>query len=253
MCTLVILRRPDHAWPLLVAGNRDEMPDRPWSPPARHWPDRPEVLAGLDHTGDGSWFGINDHGLVAAVTNRVGSLGPQPGRRSRGELVLEALDHAEAGEAAAALVELDPRAYRGFNLFIGDPNAAYWLRHVDDGRGSIQQHALAPGLHMLTAGDLNDRSVPRIRLWLPRFAAAAAPDPDAGQWQGWEALLGSQPLAGDEEGAISAPTFRLSNGFGTLCSQLAAVPRHPGYGGARPVLRFAAGPPDHTPFEPVPL
>ena len=49
---LVILRRPGHDWPLILAANRDEMIDRPWQPPARHWPDRPEVLAGLKNLGD---------------------------------------------------------------------------------------------------------------------------------------------------------------------------------------------------------
>ena len=29
MCTLVILRRPGHRWPLIIAANRDEMADRP--------------------------------------------------------------------------------------------------------------------------------------------------------------------------------------------------------------------------------
>ncbi|MGY9055065.1 MAG: NRDE family protein, partial [Alphaproteobacteria bacterium] len=36
MCTVVILRRPGHAWPLLMAANRDEMRGRAWSPPGRH-------------------------------------------------------------------------------------------------------------------------------------------------------------------------------------------------------------------------
>ena len=76
MCTLVLLRRPGHPWPLLLAANRDEMVDRPWAPPGRHWPDRPEVVAGLDRTAGGSWLGLNDHGVVAAILNRRGSLGP---------------------------------------------------------------------------------------------------------------------------------------------------------------------------------
>ncbi len=84
MCSLIILRRPGHDWPLLLAANRDEMYQRPASPPGRHWDDRPEVVAGLDRTAGGSWLGINDHGLSAAVLNREGSLGPEPGRRSRG-------------------------------------------------------------------------------------------------------------------------------------------------------------------------
>ena len=48
MCTVVILRRPGHPWPLVFAANRDEMLDRPWRPPGRHWPERPEVVAGLE-------------------------------------------------------------------------------------------------------------------------------------------------------------------------------------------------------------
>ena len=53
MCTLIILRRPRDPWPLLLAGNRDEMPDRPWAPPARHWQDRPDLVAGFDQLAQG--------------------------------------------------------------------------------------------------------------------------------------------------------------------------------------------------------
>ena len=86
---MVILRRPGHRWPVLIGANRDEMIDRPWQPPGRHWPDRPDVVAGLDSLAGGSWLGINDWGVAAAVLNRHGSLGPASERRSRGELVLE--------------------------------------------------------------------------------------------------------------------------------------------------------------------
>ena len=108
MCTVIVLRRPEEAWPLLLAANRDEIPSRPWEPPGRHWPDRSDVVAGYDCLGEGSWLGVNDMGVVAAVLNRSGSLGPTTDRRSRGELVLEALDHAEAGAAARALCDLFP-------------------------------------------------------------------------------------------------------------------------------------------------
>src|SRR5260370_12365954 len=130
MCTLVILRRPDHRWPVLIGGNRHEMIDRPWQPPGRHWPDRPEVFAGLDTLAGGSWLGINDWGVAAAVLNRHGSLGPAPDRRSRGELVLEALDHADAAAAARALADLHPDAYRTFNLIVADDPHGFWLRHA---------------------------------------------------------------------------------------------------------------------------
>ncbi|MCH8086652.1 MAG: NRDE family protein [Chloroflexi bacterium] len=95
MCTLVILSRPGHRWPLIVGANREEMADRPWAPPGRHWPDRDQVVAGQDLEAGGSWLGINDFGVVAGIMNRRGSLGPKTDKRSRGELVLEALDHAD--------------------------------------------------------------------------------------------------------------------------------------------------------------
>src|SRR5216683_3255179 len=129
MCTLVILRRPEHAWPVVIGANRDEMIDRPAMPPGRHWPDRTEVVGGLDLQAGGSWLGVNDWGVAAAILNRHGSLGPAAGLRSRGELVLEALDHADAVAAAAALSHLEPAAYRTFNLIVADNRDAFWLRH----------------------------------------------------------------------------------------------------------------------------
>ena len=91
MCILIVLRRPSHSWPVLIAANRDEMQDRPWLAPARHWPDRPEVTAGMDKLAGGSWLGVNDHGVTAAILNRTDSLGPAPGKRSRGEIGLMSL------------------------------------------------------------------------------------------------------------------------------------------------------------------
>lgn len=118
--------------------------------------------------GAGSWLGVNDHGVVAAVMNREGPLGPAPRMRSRGELVLEAVDHAAAGEAVRALVDLDPRAYRAFNLLLGDPISAHWLRSPGQG-AAVEALAILPGLHMLTARELDDPQVPRIQTYLPRF------------------------------------------------------------------------------------
>ena len=74
MCTVVILRQPDHPWPVIIAANRDEMASRLWRPPARHWEDQPHVVAGIDEEAGGTWMGLNDDGLFAAVLNRPGSV-----------------------------------------------------------------------------------------------------------------------------------------------------------------------------------
>ena len=248
MCSLVILRRPDHDWPLLVAANRDELTDRPSRPPARHWPDRPEVVAGLDMEADGSWLGLNGHGLVAAVLNRQGTLGPLVGRRSRGELVLEALDHAEAGEAAGALADLSPDAYRPFNLVIADPKRAYWLRHGGD--GEIRVHPIPTGLHMLTAVELDDSDDPRIRGFLPLFRNAPVPQPEVGDWSAWIALLKRRDAAfGSEPSAAMNLDLGLDGRrFATVSSSLIAVPRYPGFGPG-PHYLHADGAPDKAAFQ----
>ena len=69
MCTVVILRRPGHDWPVLIGANRDEMAGRPWEPPGRHWLDRENVVAGIDLLAGGTWMGMNDEGVVACILN----------------------------------------------------------------------------------------------------------------------------------------------------------------------------------------
>jgi hypothetical protein len=262
MCTLVILRRPDHPWPVVLAANRDEMIDRPWAAPGRHWPDRPEVVAGLDRTAGGSWLGLNDDGVVAAVLNRRGSLGPAPGKRSRGELVLEALDHADALSAAEALGELNPQAYRSFNMVVADNRDAYWLRNRGEADTRVIEVAPVPtGLSMLTAYDLNDPQSPRTARHLDDFRAAAIPDPEAanpegGDWAAWQALL-----ARSAPGSEAAMTVE-RGGFQTVCASLLALPAPPqtarevlsnplSGNRRRPLWLFAPGRPDRHPFTPL--
>ncbi len=243
MCTVVILRRPGAPWPVIVAANRDELAGRPWQAPGRHWPDRPEVIAGLDVLAGGSWLGINDHGLMACILNRHGTLGPAPGKRSRGELVLEALDHADASEAVRALQALEPDSYRPFNMLVADSRDAYWLAHR--AAPAIAATPIPAGVSMLTAHDLNDRAgSARTARYLDRFRAAPAPDPAAENWTAWEMLLGATDHAADA-GPGGAMTITGPGEFGTGSAAMIALPAP---GGGRPVFRFAPGRPDATAF-----
>ncbi len=248
MCTLVIHRAPGAPWPTLIAANRDEMSARPWRPPARHWDDHPHVIAGMDEEAGGTWMGVNDDGLVAAVLNRPGSLGPAAGKRSRGELPLEALSHSEAKQAAEALAHLDGRAYRSFNLVIADALDAFWLRSTGD-TATIEASIIAPGTSMITANDMNDRSSMRISRYLPMFKAAEVPDPDNNDWSAWSSLLASR-TSDDEDSGRGAMTVGSGMGFGTVCSSMIALPG-PDRFGEKPKWLFAEGPPDQAPFVPV--
>lgn len=250
MCTLVILRRPDHDWPLIVAANRDEMAGRAWKAPARHWPDRPHVTAGQDQEAQGTWLGLNDDRVVAGVLNRQGSLGPQAGKRSRGELPLEALDHAEAEVAAEALAHLDARAYRSFNLVVADVRRAFWV--AGDGQGRrVQVREIPDGVSMITAHDLNAPDSRRISHYLPLFEAAEAPHPAAGDWAAWAALMGDfKEWNGGAERDCMA--FRTDFGFETVSSSLIALPR-PFDPAMKPKWLFCAGRPDPARYAPVNL
>lgn len=286
MCTLVMLRRPEAAWPLIIAANRDELDSRPWRAPARHWPDRPEVVAGQDIEANGSWFGVNDHGLVAAVLNRPGTLGAEAGKRSRGELVLEALDHADAKTAAEALSDLDPESYRPFNLVVADRFDAFWLRHagrqprfrVRTSKGTWRE--LDP-LHMpgyrhfeLSSGAWQQEelqassqepviSCAPIPEGLSMITAHDLNDPASPLINHYrhrfEAAATPDPAKGDWQSWIElladdhAPTgdprhamVTNAGAFKTVCSQLLALPA---LGDAK--MWFAAGQPGEASFEPV--
>jgi hypothetical protein len=239
VCTLILLRRPGIAtWPLLLAANRDEMLARPWLPPAAHWANQPDVIGGMDTLAGGTWLAVNAAGVVAGVLNRTGSLGPQTGKRSRGELPLLALRHASAAEGAAALATLDAAEWRSFNCVIADSDTAFFVRGL--GAGRVTSMRLSPGITMVTASDPNDLSHPRVARYLPLFQAAPPPEPP--DWGAWPALLADRQAPA--EASLCVPD---TNGFGTASSMLIALA--PGRRAMRfwPVNNAGLSPPPEAP------
>ncbi|BCJ31995.1 NRDE family protein [Actinocatenispora sera] len=188
MCTVLASLRPDADWPVLVLAVRDEMLGRPWQPPARHWPDRPRLLGGLDEQAGGTWLAVDPAaGRIACVLNASGRPADPVGRTSRGGLPLA----AAAGEAAPAeLTGYDP-----CHLLV-----------IDGGVLCVTTwDGYEPHRYRLTAGDhlfVNqgrwlgpaDRRSPRAAHFGPRFAAAERPEPAPGKpvadaWAPWLALL----------------------------------------------------------------
>jgi len=240
MCTVLVLLRPDDRWPLLVATNRDELLDRAFDPPGRWWPDAPEVTAWRDRAGGGSWLGVNDRGVVATVINQLDELGPAPGKRSRGELVLHALRAGRAADALEALRALDAGAYRGFTLLVADRTHAFACANDGD---ALRATALAPGHHMLTPEGHDAAGSPRYDAHHAAFREAVPPQPDRDDWASWIALLQREDAA-DPHQAMTVVTDR---GFGTVASTLIAVPA----GNGSPLVRYADGPPTRAAFRPV--
>ena len=239
MCTVILLIRPGHPWPVLLAANRDERLDRAWDAPAAHWPDQPGVVAGRDRSGGGTWLGVNRAGVVAAVLNRQGTLGPAPGKHSRGELPLIALAHDSAAAASDAVAALDAGLWRSFNMVLADRHGATFVRGL--GHGRPEAWALPPGVHMVTAHDPDDLESPRVARHLRRFRDGEPSDPDC--WENWRAILADRSGEAGEQINV-APRA----GYGTASSALLALPAS-----GPPRWLFAAGAPDEAPFEPVPL
>ncbi|WP_198371706.1 NRDE family protein [Roseomonas rosulenta] len=245
MCTVILLRRPGDAWPLIIAANRDERLDRAWDPPRAWWPDRPGIVGGRDRSAGGTWMALGTGGVVAAVLNRPGSLGPAPGKRSRGELPLLAASEADAAAAMRRLRALPGAEWRPFNMVVADSRQAFFLRGL--GAGPLEVMDLAEGIAMVTAHDPNDPDSPRIRRHLPRFRAATPPDPAAENWRDWEALLADEtPDAVD--GAAAMLNIAPVAGFGTVCSSLLAL----GAAGEA-TWRFCPGRPASGRFVPLKL
>ena len=233
MCSVVILLRPDHDWPVLIAANRDERMDRPWLAPARHWPDRPDVTGGLDVLAGGSWLGINDLGVSAILLNTPGTLGPDPDKRSRGELVLESLDLADAIEAAQAMASINPESYRPFHLLIADNRDVYFLSLIED---KIVAKRLESGLFMATAHGLNSPKSHRFCHYHPLFSTAKTPNPLNEDWAAWLELLTDRG-GNNEIGASGGMFIATDHDFGTSSTSLLALPsiNHVEY---QPVFRF---------------
>ena len=146
MCTILLAHRVRADAPLLLAANRDERLDRPAEGPALRTDRSPAVLAPRDLAGGGTWLGINARGLVVGITNRAGTP-PDPGRRSRGELVFEALRADTPGAAAARIAGLTASDYNPFHLLFASVDDARLL--WSDGEGFAEAR-LDPGLHVLT-------------------------------------------------------------------------------------------------------
>lgn len=236
VCTVVVLVRPGNAWPLCLAGNRDEKLARAWDPPGPFWPG---IVAGRDRTAGGTWLGINAQGAIAGVLNRPGSLGPAPGKRSRGELPLIALKEGNARRAAEAITALDAGSFRSFNLVLADREGAIFVRGL--GQGRPEAIPLEPGVHMITAHDPDDPASPRVARHLKRFRAASPPEMDG--WTSWRAILADRSGEASEQINVTPRA-----GFGTVCSALIGLRAQ-----GPSAFLFAAGPPHEAAFEPVVL
>jgi uncharacterized protein with NRDE domain len=161
VCTLALFFRmlPDCA--LLIAANRDEHYDRPTASPAEVAAS-PKVFGGRDLRSGGTWLGVNEHGVLAAILNRRinSDEGALRDRRSRGLLCMDLLGLPSASEGAVWLRSHNTE-YNPFTLLVADRDQA----HVTYNSGSkLVTKSLQPGLHVFSSAaefDLHSRKADR--------------------------------------------------------------------------------------------
>jgi uncharacterized protein with NRDE domain len=231
MCLLAIFFRVVDDAPLIAGANREEAyarggePPRPLTGPVR-------AIAGVDPVAGGTWFGVNERGVLVAVTNR--SKSQLPNRpRSRGLLARDLLASTSARQAAEqAAHQLEEGRYAGCNVACADAEGVS-IVHAGDW---LRIRPLPPGIHVLTARDVDDEGDPRLAYalwWLGQRQYAS----------GGECVKALQELCAQTGNAAPPICIRGEKG-GTVSSSIVAL-RQPL---SRSVYLHAQGPPDRTPF-----
>lgn len=231
MCLLALFFRVVEDAAVVVGANREEYYQRGGEPP-RLLQGALCAVAGVDPVAGGTWLGVNEKGVLAAVTNRPKRDMPaQP--RSRGLLVREMLTCPSAAAAVEhAIQELQRHPYAGANFLCADASRAVVIQAGD----CLRILPLPPGIHVLANGDVDDPNDPRLKYaldWLHRRPYDSAAD----------CIRGLRELCGQHEPEHPPICFRRRE-HGTVSSSIIAL-RHEL---ADSTYLHAQGPPCQTPY-----
>lgn len=209
MCLVVIAHRAHAAYPLIVAGNRDEFHGRP-TLDAGWWTAEPDIAGGRDLSAGGTWLAVSRRGRFATVTNVAGNRGAVGKIRSRGHLVADFL--RSDTPPLEYLRAIDGTAYDGFNLLVADGlELAY-----GSNRGAALR-LLPPGIYGIGNERLDSMADKVSRSKAKLQSLLDADD------LGVDALL---RLLDDREGdPPTAAPFVLQPEFGTRCSTVVTAGR----------------------------
>lgn len=244
MCTIIAAVQVWPGQPLVIAANRDEALNRPATEPRVWAPGEVaarRVLAPRDLRAGGTWLGINDVGLFVGITNRRAM--PDPRRRSRGELVFEALGADDHRAARARIASFAARDYNPFHLLLADRGGASVIWSDGD---RMRELELVPGVHWITERSFDAAASGRHAILEQRAEQlAAGPAPDLA---GWRSILADHrphdPPGLLHVGLDSVCVHARPINYGTRSSTVVELGDAPGE------LRFfhAAGRPCETPL-----
>lgn len=251
MCLLVFAWKTEPGYPLVVAANRDERLDRPAHSLCVLAAHSPRILGGRDDLAGGTWLAVNEHGVVAGLTNRPSPGGRDPAKRSRGELPLLLAGQRTAATGVRELVRsVQPGQYNPAWLLVGDRETLSYIELASDRPPVVR--SLPPGVHILENTGLGEPSpkVDRIRSLLEGAGGAAPP-----LWTVLPSVLSDHtiPPVGhepQEDDAVLRPQATLASCVHTeeYGTRSAALVRMASDADVPPELWVADGPPCTSPF-----
>lgn len=168
MCLIVFAWKVIPGMPLIAAGNRDEFYDRP-ATSADWWTDYPQVYAGRDLQGGGTWMGVTRDGRFAAITNIRAPSQNRDDAPSRGDLVADFLKGSMPAREYVSMISKSAAEFNGFNLLVGDCDELIWYSNgsQDDPRNGVP---LNPGVYGLSNAAL-DSPWPKVVRTKAQFAS----------------------------------------------------------------------------------
>ncbi len=217
----------------MVAANREESYGRSSTPPIFH-DETPRLVCGTDERAGGTWLGVNQYGLVVAVTNRPLATPPEE-PQSRGQLCRQLLQCTSASAAShRAETQILRELYDGVNVLCADAHSAY----VVHGGDNVEVIELEPGLHLIAAGDLNDENDERLNLARELFA-----EHEIGTADGF-LQAATKVMAYSSDDADSPSIVLHGEDRGTVSSTLITLANFRN----RSTYYFAQGSPDRQPY-----
>jgi uncharacterized protein with NRDE domain len=222
MCLILFSYKLHADYRLILAANRDEFYNRPTAS-LDYWSDYPDVLAGRDLKGNGTWLGITRSGRLAAITNYREPTAHMQNAPSRGILIRDFLTGNASPERYLKAVSKKSETYNGFNLIAGDPSGLYYYSN----RAS-RVRQLRPGLYGIS-NHLMDTAWPKIQRGKGLLKGQLSSREKIDIEKIWE-ILADRSLPADEElpdtgvglqwERILAPLFISSPNYGTRSSSI---------------------------------
>ncbi len=155
MCLLLLAYKTHPVYKLILAANRDEFYERQTAP-LNNWKDHPELYAGKDLKGKGTWLGITKSGKIAAVTNYRDMTKIKLDAPTRGNLITRfLLENITAADYSKQLLKTSD-LYNGYNLVYGRIDDLYYFSNIL--KESVE---LTPGIHGLS-NHLMDTPWPKV-------------------------------------------------------------------------------------------